>query len=268
MRTIKAGSKALLVYPAGDADTVTVLSLTEAGAVVRTGSGKVLMTVPEDIGIGTDDELRAVYDSGLCDHVVHRGDRQSLQCQRVAHGREVNHLHTVALGWDRSSGRSLPITKPILNAPVQGPIVPMVNTLLRQADEAMRAGYPETADALFAAAGRADLRASVVADSPSLTGDDLDSVVRAREAIIAPARHTSQIVLTIEVEHEGSMVPARMLTAMARYGVANGLGTTVKVTATMQSGFIVNQRALTASEQGSLDTDVNRGLVRRAGGWS
>lgn len=36
-----------------------------------------------------------------CQHIQCRvrEDRQDLQCQRLAHGPETRHLHTVALGW-------------------------------------------------------------------------------------------------------------------------------------------------------------------------
>ena len=104
-KTLKAGSEALLVYAAGDADRVRILSLTDEAVVVRVvGGERIIRAMPEDIGIGVDDSLVAEVDSGLCQHVQHRTDRQSLQCQRTVHGAEVNHLHTVALGWIRVDG--------------------------------------------------------------------------------------------------------------------------------------------------------------------
>lgn len=61
-RAIGAGDEALLVYPAGDCDQVTILSLTPTVATVRLPDGRTYRTVPEDIGIGVDDELKPRYD--------------------------------------------------------------------------------------------------------------------------------------------------------------------------------------------------------------
>lgn len=62
--TIQTGSKALLVYPAGDCDWVVVVALSEYTARVRTPSGRVLDVCIEDIGIGVDDDIRAITDDG------------------------------------------------------------------------------------------------------------------------------------------------------------------------------------------------------------
>lgn len=45
-----------------------------------------------------------------CQHVVCRvrEDRQDLQCQRLQHGPEIRHLHTVALGWCSPKWPNLP----------------------------------------------------------------------------------------------------------------------------------------------------------------
>lgn len=64
MTHLATGSEALLVYPAGDADTVTVLSLTDAHAVVRTPRGQTLTVEHEDIGIGVDPTITATLDDG------------------------------------------------------------------------------------------------------------------------------------------------------------------------------------------------------------
>ena len=64
---IQRGSEALLVYPEGDSDTVTVLSVDRECVVLLREFGnnhKIITTVPEDIGIGVDDTLIGLTDEG------------------------------------------------------------------------------------------------------------------------------------------------------------------------------------------------------------
>lgn len=60
--TLRTGSRALLVYPEGDCDEVTIVALSRNETTVRLPDGRLHVTVPEDIGIGVDDELTAEYD--------------------------------------------------------------------------------------------------------------------------------------------------------------------------------------------------------------
>ena len=69
--TVRSGSEALLVYPEGDADTVTVVELHHDGVVVRLPDGGLYTTVLEDIGLGVDDDLTFVLDDG-CTTFAHQ----------------------------------------------------------------------------------------------------------------------------------------------------------------------------------------------------
>jgi hypothetical protein len=65
---IRTGNTALLMYPEGDCDTVTVLVLTHDLATVQTVlGGKVLTVCIEDLGIGVDDDLAFRFDDGCYD---------------------------------------------------------------------------------------------------------------------------------------------------------------------------------------------------------
>ena len=68
---VRSGSEALLVYPEGDADTVTVVELHHDGVVVRLPDGGLYTTVLEDIGLGVDDDLTFVLDDG-CTTFAHQ----------------------------------------------------------------------------------------------------------------------------------------------------------------------------------------------------
>lgn len=61
---LRTGSTALLVYPSGDVDHVTILSLQPDAATVRLPDGRTYITVIEDLGIGVDDTISAVFDDG------------------------------------------------------------------------------------------------------------------------------------------------------------------------------------------------------------
>jgi len=69
--TVRSGSEVLLVYPEGDADTVTVVELHHDGVVVRLPDGGLYTTVLEDIGLGVDDDLTFVLDDG-CTTFAHQ----------------------------------------------------------------------------------------------------------------------------------------------------------------------------------------------------
>ena len=69
--TVRSGSEVLLVYPEGDADTVTVVELHHDGVVVRLPDGGLYTTVLEDIGLGVDDDLTFVLDDG-CTTFTHQ----------------------------------------------------------------------------------------------------------------------------------------------------------------------------------------------------
>lgn len=128
----------------------------------------------------------------LCQSVIcRRGEkRQDLQCSRVAgHGDPGSvdpierHLHQIALGWclapwtemagqdGRTGGHDQRLHGRVL---VGRSASDMLRALRLQADRQARpAQYQQLVE-------------SVQADSPSLMGDDLDAVVRAREAILQP----------------------------------------------------------------------------------
>lgn len=59
---VRTGSQALLTYPEGDCDTVTVLSLDRGSARVVTARGQRYTVELEDLGIGVDESIVPVYD--------------------------------------------------------------------------------------------------------------------------------------------------------------------------------------------------------------
>lgn len=64
VKTLRVGSEALLLYPEGDVDTVTIVEfvgdplLLGSHVRVRLPDGLVRRVLPEDIGIGVDDDIR------------------------------------------------------------------------------------------------------------------------------------------------------------------------------------------------------------------
>lgn len=61
---LRTGSEALLSYPEGDADVVTIVALNGSAATVRLPSGSHRIVPIESIGIGVDDAITAVFDDG------------------------------------------------------------------------------------------------------------------------------------------------------------------------------------------------------------
>jgi len=59
---IRTGDEVLYIYPEGDTDYVTILALRPDYVAVKLPNGKRIVVLPEDIGIGVDDDIVPVWD--------------------------------------------------------------------------------------------------------------------------------------------------------------------------------------------------------------
>lgn len=76
-KVIRTGSRALLVYPAGDCDYVRVQSINHDHAIVKLPGGKLAAVCIEDLGIGVDDDIVAVFEDGCVG--VNHGDHEPVE---------------------------------------------------------------------------------------------------------------------------------------------------------------------------------------------